>query len=329
MLTTKINEILNIKYPILMGGMQWLSKAEFVASVSNAGGLAFITASTFRTPQELQSEIRKAKELTEKPFGVNISMLPDVSSGEQTQQFLDVTIAEKIKVIETSGRSPEELIPKAKDNGIKVIHKVPAGRYALSAEKAGADAVILVGYEAGGHPGLDQVGTFVNLQSAIKMVKIPVIAAGGICDGAGLAAVLMLGAQGAMMGTRFLATKESPVHQNLKDWMIQAKVTDTIITQRTIRNAFRCIRNEHAYQVLGMEESGATLKELLPVISGALGRRAWEEGHLNDASVAMGQDVGLIDDLPSVQELLDRIMKDAEERIKMAGEYIHELKTEG
>jgi len=315
---TRITELLGIEYPILMGGMQWISRAEFVAAVSQAGGLAFISSSSFQEPEELRAEIRKARRLTQKPIGVNISMLPDVSSGEKTMDYLQVAVEEQIPVIETAGRSPEDLVPVAKRHGVKVIHKVPAARFAVKAEKAGVDAVVIVGYEAGGHPGMDKVGTMVVLQNTVQAVTVPVIAAGGICNGQSMLAALVMGAEGVTMGTRLLATEESPIHSKCKDWMLTAKETDTIITQKSIRNAFRCVRNPHAYQVLGMEQEGTTLKELLPHISGRHALSAWYEGDMERGQLAMGQDVGLIHDVPMIRELFLRMeteMEEARDRI--------------
>jgi nitronate monooxygenase len=317
---TRITELLGIQYPILCGGMQWLSRAELAAAVSNAGGLGFLTAATFTSKADLVSEIRKTKALTDKPFGVNISMLPEVVKGELTDEFVAAVIEEKVPVVETAGRSPEPLIPVLKKAGVKLLHKVTAARFAKKAESLGVDAVILVGYEAGGHPGLDQVGTFVNLPQTVRQLKIPVIAAGGVCDGHSLAAALAMGAEGVLMATRFMASQECPVHPAVKEWMVQASETDTMITQRSIRNAFRCIRNEHALMVLGMEQGGATLKDLLPVIGGGRGRKALMEGAINNASIPMGQCVGYISEIQTVKEIIDTMVDEA----KQAAERLHQ-----
>jgi len=312
-LKTRITELLGIQYPILCGGMQWLSRAELAASVSNAGGLGFITAASFSSKADLVAEIRKARTLTAKPIGVNISMLPEVVKGELTVEFIEAVIEENIPVVETAGRSPDEFLPKFKEAGVKVLHKVTAARFAKKVEALGVDAVILVGYEAAGHPGLDQVGTFVNLPKTVQELKIPVIAAGGIADGRGLAAALALGAEGVLMATRFMATPECIIHQNIKEWMLQAKETDTMIIQRSIRNAFRCVCNDHARLILGMEQSGATLKDLLPYIGGGRGRKAFTEGNMDGAALPMGQCVGLFDELQTVKEIIDTMVKDAQE----------------
>lgn len=320
MIKTRATQLFGVKHPIILSGMQWITKAEMVAAVCEAGGFGFISSQSFDSINELRGEIEKCRNLTDKPFGINISMLPDVSAGEKVDEILNLAASEKITMIETSGRSPDLIIQKARILGIKIIHKVASAKHAVSAEKAGVDAVILVGYEAGGHPGMDQVGTFINLPSAISAVNIPVIAAGGMCDGKSLIAALALGAEGIAMGTRFIATKESPVHNVIKDWIIQSKETDTIIVQRTIKNAIRCIKNDQSYKILGMETFGSSLKELLPYISGQKGKLAWENGDLNNAILPMGQCIGLINDLPSIAEVLENIIMDAESVIKNLGD---------
>ena len=307
----KIADLLGCEYPILMGGMQWITKADFVANVANGGGFAFISASSFSDPQELAFEIEKTHLLTDKPFGVNLSMLPGTDSSEIINGYMDVIIREKVTVIETSGRSPRELVDKAKNAGIKVLHKVTSVRHAISAEKLGVDAIVAVGYEAGGHPGMSQVGTFVTLPSVLSAVNVPVIAAGGIHDGRSMAASMVLGACGVLMGTRFLATKEAPIHNDCKNWIVKASEADTIIVQRTIRNALRCIKNNHALYVLGLESTHATFEELYPFISGKLGKDAWETGITEGALLAIGQCIGTIQDIPSVGELISRIIRDA------------------
>lgn len=316
MFKTRITEMLGIEYPILMGGMQWLSRAEFVASVSNAGGTAFITAVSFPTIKELRAEIRKAKDLTDKPFGVNISMLPGMQSGEITNQYFELVVEEGVKFVETSGRSPEAFIPPLKEAGVKVIHKVPAIRYAKKAEKVGADAVTVVGFECGGHPGMDDVTSLVLLPRAAQEIKIPIVAAGGFADGGGLVSALALGADAIMMGTRFMATKECMAHDAFKDWLIKADETSTMIIERSIRNAARVIKNKAAQEVLEMENKGATLAELMTVIAGKIGLKALKDGDIEGATIACGQCVGLINDVPTVKELIDRIVSEAEEAQK-------------
>lgn len=313
---TKITEMLGIEYPVLMGGLQWISRAEFVASISNAGGISFLTAATHPDKQSFINEIRKCRTLTGKPFGVNISMLPELTSAELTMEYVDAAIEEKVPVVETSGRDPAPLIGPLKKAGIKVIHKVTSPKHALSAQKAGADAVVVLGYEGAGHPGMDQVGTFVNLPKAVSVLDIPVIAAGGVCDGKSLAAALALGAEGVLMGTRFIATKECPVHDNLKNWIVNADITDTIIIQRSIRNASRAIKNDRALAVLGLEQTGVRIGDLMPYISGKIGLAAMQDGNIDKAVLTSGQCAGRIDSVVSVADLIPGIVADAETCIK-------------
>lgn len=318
---SRISKLLGIDTPILLGGLQWISRAEFVAAVSTAGGTGFIPAATMGSEKGLRNEIQKARQLTDKPFGVNISMLPDANSGS-CEWIINVLVSEKIPFVETSGRLDLQLISSLKEHGIKIIHKLTLPEHAVSAEKAGVDAIVLVGYEGGGHPGMGQVGTFVNLPKTIESVSVPVIAAGGICDGKSMAAAFLLGAEGVMMGTRFIATEECPVHDNYKKWILNADITDTIIIQRSIRNAFRAINNEKAQQVLGLEQTGITLKELFPYISGKKGFEAIKSGDMNSAVLTAGQCAGRIHEILSVEELLQKINRDCESAIKQTAQIL-------
>lgn len=313
MFNTRITKMLGIEYPILQGGMQWLAKAELVSAVSNAGGLGFITAVSFATVQELREEIHKTREMTDKPFGVNISMLPVLMPGDLTDAYVDLVCEEGIPVVETAGRNPEPYVPRFKAAGVKLFHKVPAVRFARKAESVGADAVIVVGFECGGHPGMDDVPSLIVLPKAVKELGVPVIAAGGFCDGASLIAALALGAEGVLMGTRFMATVESPMHDNFKQWMVEAQETDTMVVERSIRNAARIMKNDAALTVARMEKEGATLEDLLPVIAGRVGREAYLSGDINLGAIACGQAVGRVHEIKSVAELMDEIIGDARE----------------
>lgn len=310
---TKLTEMLGIEYPILQGGMQWLARAEFVAAVSEAGCLGFITAASFPSKQELRDEIRKAKNLTDKPFGVNVSMLPGLAAGDMTDQYFEVIIDEKIPVVETSGRSPEPYIPPLKKAGVKLIHKVPAVRFAQKAQSVGADAVTIVGFECAGHPGMDDVTTFILIPRAVETLNIPVIAGGGIANARTFLAALALGASGVVMGTRFVATQECIIHPNFKEWIVSAKETDTMMIERSIRNAARVMHNKAAEKVAEMEARGATLEELMTVISGQVGREAMLSGDLNGSTFAVGQVAGLIHDIKPVKEVVKSIVNEAEE----------------
>ena len=312
MFKTRITEMLGIQHPILQGGMQWLAKAELVAAVSNAGGLGFITAVSFSTPDELRAEIRKTRSMTDKPFGVNISMLPVFMPGDLTEIYMDVACEEGIPVLETAGRNPEPYIAKLKSAGVKLIHKVPAVRFAKKAESIGVDAVTVVGFECGGHPGMDDVPSLIVLPKAALALSIPVIAAGGFCDGRSLVAALSLGAEAILMGTRFMASAESPMHDNFKQWMVEAQETDTMIVERSIRNAARIMKNEAAQTVARMEAEGAGLSELLPVIAGKVGLEAYLSGDIQRGTIACGQVVGRIHEIKSVREIMDDIIAEAE-----------------
>lgn len=311
-LSTRITEMLGIRYPIIQGGMQWLSNARFAAEVSNAGGLGMITAASHASQESLRNEIRAAKDLTDKPFGVNISMLPEITSGDMTWDYVETVIEEQVPVVETSGRSPEPYIGALRQAGIRVIHKVPAVRYAKKAEALGVDAVTIVGFECGGHPGMDDVTTLILVPRAAESLSIPVIAGGGIADARGLVAALALGAEGVVMGTRFVATKECIAHPHFKEWMVKAQETDTIMILRSIRNAMRVAKNAAAQRALEMEEQGASLPELLTVVGGQIGRKALFEGDLEGGTFAIGQAIGLIHEIKSVREVIEDMVQEAE-----------------
>lgn len=304
---TTLTELLGIRFPIFLGGLQWISRASFVATVANAGGGAFLTAASFSSPDDLREEIRRTRALTSAPFGVNISMLPEAAPGELAMEFARVAAQEKIPFVETSGRLPTELIPLLKAADIRIIHKAVVIRHAQRAQEAGVDAVVIVGSEGGGHPGMEQVGTFVKLPAAVDALSIPVIAAGGICDRRGFLAASALGAKGVMMGTRWLATVECPVHPAVKQWIVDARITDTLLIQQSLRNPIRAINNAQARKVLALEEAGAGLPELLPFISGKLGRKALENGQLDEAILTAGQCAGLIHQILPVQEVIDQL----------------------
>ncbi len=316
MFETRITRLLGIKYPIIQGGLIWLANAELAAAVSNAGGLGMITAGSYLDKEELRAELRKAKSLTDKPVGVNITLEP-ARRRRPVEQYIDVVIEEGIKIVETSGYSPEPYMKRLKGAGIKVIHKAAgAVRFARTAEAIGCDAVSIIGYECGGHPGMDDTSTLVLVRAALEAVKIPVIAGGGFADAAGFAAALALGADGVLMGTRFMATQESPVHPRFKEWLLRAQETDVVVTQRSIGAPARVLKNELALRVLEMEKQGAALEELLPLISGENKQHAYFDGELEAGVVECGQVVGLIHDMPTVKELVERIVGGAREIIR-------------
>jgi len=312
---TRITELLGIKYPIIQGGMIWLSRAELAAAVSNAGGLGIITSANLATRDELRDEIRRTKSLTDKPFGVNINLAP-TTHPVNTEEYIDIIIEEGINVVETSGQSPEPYMKQLKGGDVKLLHKVPgAVRYAEWAEHIGCDAISIIGYECGGHPGPDDTGSMVLIRATAEAVKIPMVAGGGIADAPGFVAALALGADGILMGTRFMATRECPAHPKFKEWLINAKETDTFITQRSIRAPSRNLRNEPALKVLEMESKGATLEELLTITAGENAQRVYFEGELDAGTVECGQVVGIVHDCPTVKEVVDGIIQGAEEII--------------
>ena len=311
MLRTRITEMLGIEYPVIQGGMMWLATAELAAAVSNAGGLGIIAALSCEDGDGLRKEIDKCRRLTDKPFGVNISMLPDLATDERIEELVDAVAGEQVTAVETAGRTPEPYLPRLKRAGIKVIHKCTSVRHAQTAERLGVDAVVIVGFEAAGHPGMDEVTTFILLQKASRAVTIPVIVAGGIFDARGFVAALALGAEGVLMGTRFMLTRECWAHERIKAWLTKATELDTMIIERSINNAARVIKNEPAARTLAMEERGATLAELLTVISGRLARQAYQAGDRDAGVISCGQVIGLIDTVPAVKEVMVEIIDGA------------------
>jgi nitronate monooxygenase len=309
MLETRITKLFGIKYPIICGGMFWVGRAELIAALANAGGLGFLTAATYPTIDELKDDIHKARDLTDQPIGLNINLFASVRA-QPIEKWVEVTIEEKIPVVETSGSSPAAVVEALHAGGVKIMHKVPGVRYARSAERLGVDAVCVVGHEAGGHPGMDEVGTLVMLPAAADAVKIPLVAGGGFADGRGLMAALALGADAVLMGTRFMATKECRGHSAFKEWMVHAAETDTVYCMKSINNPSRLAKNAPVEKVIEMEKRGATLEEMLPVIM-RQGPDVVDTGLMDDGLVSMGQSVGLVHDVPTVKELVDRIMEEA------------------
>ncbi|WP_338421084.1 NAD(P)H-dependent flavin oxidoreductase [Mesobacillus harenae] len=311
---TRITKLLGIEYPIICGGMFQVGRAELAAAVSEAGGLGIITSKTQVSPEGLRSEIHKVKSLTKKPFAVNLNLFPS-QTATPNEDFIDVLIDEGVKIVETSGRSPKELMPKLKENGFIVLHKVAGVKYAVSAEKLGVDAVIIVGNETGGHPGMSDVGTLVMLPRIVDSVKIPVIAGGGYADGRGLVSALAFGAEGIVMGTRFMATEEAPIHENVKQWMVEADETNTIVIQRNIGSPSRVALNEISKEVDRLENEGATIEQLLPLITGQRAKQVYFEGDLNGGIWSCGQSVGLIKEILSIKDLFAQMAAEANKSI--------------
>lgn len=316
MFQTRITQLLGIRYPIIQGGLQWLATAQLASAVSEAGGLGLISSLSFPNQDALRREVRRMRELTKKPFGLNLSMLPELAKGDRSEEILKVILEEGVPVVETSGRSPEPFVERLKKEGIKLIHKVPSVRFARKAESIGADAVTIVGFECGGHPGMDDVTSLVLIPRVVDSVKIPVIAGGGIADARGFLAAITLGAEGVVMGTRFVPTHECPAHPRIKEWFVKARETDTLMIQRSIRNAARVIKNRAAEKTLSMEQRGASLEELLTVVSGQMGQKALQEGDLEGAIIACGQCVGLIHEVKSVKEVIEETVQGAQTILK-------------
>lgn len=315
---TRVTEMLGIKYPIIQGGMQWVGRAELASAVSNAGGLGILTALTQPTPEDLYREIQRCHEMTDKPFGVNLTILPTINPVPYAE-YADAAIRGGIKVIETAGRSPEEFMPLFKANGVRVIHKCTSVRHSLKAQSLGVDAVSVDGFECAGHPGEDDITNLILLPVAKAVMDIPMIASGGIGDAQGLVAAFALGAEGINMGTRFVATKEAPVHENVKQAMVDADERQTALIFRSLNNTARVFRNGIAKQVLEIEgRDGKTdFADLQPLVAGVRGRTSvLEEGDIEDGIWSAGMVIGLINDIPSCQELLDRMVSDAKAIIK-------------
>ena len=309
---TEITEMLGIEHPILCGGMQWISRADIVAAVANAGGIGFLTAESLETPEDLRKEIKRVRDLTDKPFGVNLSMVPEFGLPERTLKFCDVVVEEGVNVVETAGRSPEPLMPKLKEGGIKVIHKLTSVRHALSAQRLGVDAVTMIGFGSGGHIGNDNVGSYILIPKAVAALNIPVIAGGGICNGRGFLAALAMGADAVLMGTAFMMTRECRIHQNIKDRLLETKETDTALLLTTVMNPIRCMKNKLADECLAIEAEGAGFEEVIKTVAGGKGQIAYDNGDPDGAPIACGQIAGLIDEIKSVGQVIEDIITEAD-----------------
>jgi NAD(P)H-dependent flavin oxidoreductase YrpB (nitropropane dioxygenase family) len=320
---TRITELLGIQYPIVQGGMQWVGRAEMAAAVSNAGGLGMLTGLTQPTPQALRAEIERTRSMTSKPFGVNLTILPSVNPPPYAE-YVEAIIDSGVKVVETAGNSPKEFIVRFKENGVKILHKCTSLRHALSAERNGVDVVSIDGFECAGHPGEDDVGGMVLIPLAARALKIPVIASGGIADGRGLAAALVLGAEGVNMGTRFCATVEAPIHHSIKEALVGATERETNLIFRTLHNTGRVLKTPVSNEVVSLErrDGGCEFKDIQHLVSGQKGRLALETGDLNAGLVWAGQVVGLIDDIPTCAQLLERMIAECREQLGVASRFL-------
>ena len=314
---TRITELFGIAHPIIQGGMHFVGFAELAAAVSNAGGLGIITGLTQRTPELLANEIRRCRELTDKPFGVNLTFLPVLKSPDYPG-YIRAIVEGGVKIVETAGNNPQRWLPALHQAGIKVIHKCTSVRHSLKAEAIGCDAVSVDGFECGGHPGEDDIPNFILLPRAADVLTIPFVASGGMADGRSLVAALALGADGINMGTRFIATKEAPVHQNVKQAIVAASELDTRLVMRPLRNTERVLTNAAVERLLQKERTlGANLKfeDIVEEVAGVY-PRIMLEGDMQAGAWSCGMVAGLIHDVPTVRELIDRIMREAEGLIR-------------
>lgn len=307
---TPFTQLLNIKYPIVQGGMQWVGTAGLVSAVSNAGGLGILTALTQPSPEALRREIARVKDLTDKPFGVNLTILPTLKPVPY-KEYIDAIIESNVKIVETAGRSPEEHMPAFKAANIKVIHKCTSPKHALKAQEIGVDVVSIDGFECAGHVGETDIPGLILIPTTVPLLKIPVIASGGFADGRGLVAALALGASGINMGTRFMCTQESPIHNNIKNAIVQGNELDTILILRSLRNTSRVRRNGVSERVVELENEGAGIETIAPWVAGVRGREVYENGDIERGIWSAGLVQGLINDVPSCEELIERIMVDA------------------
>jgi nitronate monooxygenase len=313
---TRFTELAGIEHPIVQGGMMWVGRAELASAVSNAGGLGLLTALTQPTPDDLRREIDRCRTMTDKPFGVNLTILPSVTPPPYAE-YRKAIIESGIKIVETAGHKPQEHVDDFKAHGIKVVHKCTAVRHALSAERMGVDAISIDGFECAGHPGEDDIPGLILIPAAADKLKIPMIASGGFGDGRGLAAALALGADGINMGTRFCATKEAPIHANVKQFLVANDERATNLIFRQFHNTGRVSKNAVSDQVVEISSRpGAVFEDIRPLVSGARGRVALETGDLEAGLIWAGQVQGLIHDIPTCAELLGRIVRDAEAIIR-------------
>jgi NAD(P)H-dependent flavin oxidoreductase YrpB (nitropropane dioxygenase family) len=316
MIKTPITEMFGIERPIVQGGLMWIATAQLASAVANAGGIGFMTALTFQEAEDLRKEIRKCRKMTNKPFGVNLTFLPSLRTIDYPA-YIKVCMEEGIQFIETAGRNPEPYMEQLKSAGIKVVHKCTSVRHAVKAEKIGCDAVSIDGFEAAGHPGEDDVTSLILIPLTRDAIKIPIIASGGFANGRGLVGCLGLGADGMNMGTRFVATREAPVHDNVKQALVNHGERDTRLIMRTLRNTERVLHNPIVDKVLEIESRGNTkIEDIVPYVSGLVGKEMLEDGQMDKGVLSVGQSMGFIRDIPTCRELLDGIMKEAEEIIQ-------------
>lgn len=314
---TAVTELLGIRYPIIQGGMQWVGYAELASAVSNAGGLGILTALTQPTPDDLRREIERCRGMTDKPFGVNLTILPSIKPPPYAE-YIAAIVDSGIKIVETAGNNPRDFAPRFKEHGITVIHKCTSLRHALSAERSGVDVISIDGFECAGHPGEDDVTNLILVPAAARACRIPVVASGGIADGYQMAACLAMGAQGVNMGTRFMLTQESPIHPKVKEALIAASERDTNLIFRTMKNTSRVFRNAVSDEVVAMEKQGAAFEDIRHLVAGARGRNAMQTGEVDTGIVSAGMVIGLIDDVPTCADLIGRMVRECREALASA-----------
>ena len=320
MIRTRFTEEFGVRHPIVQGGMMWVGRAELAAAVSETGALGIITGLTQPTPEDLVKEIARCREMTDQPFGVNLTILPAIEPPPYAE-YRQAIVESGVKIVETAGSNPKDHLPVFHEAGIKVIHKCTSVRHAIKAEQLGVDAVSIDGFECAGHPGEDDVPGLVLIPAAAAKLSIPILASGGIADARGMVAALALGADGANMGTRFMCTAESPVDEAVKQQIVANTELDTKLIFRTLRNTARVAANAISAEVVAKEADGAEFSDLQHLVSGARGRKVFEDGDMDAGIWSAGQCQGLIDDIPTVAELVDRMMTEAEEIItgRLAG----------
>ena len=315
MLKTRITDLFGIEHPVIQGGMQWVGYAELVSAVSNAGALGILTALTQPTPEDLTKEIARTREMTDKPFGVNLTVLPTINPPPY-EEYAQAIVGSGVKIVETAGRSPEPFMELFKEYDVKVIHKCTSVRHALKAQSVGVSAITIDGFECAGHPGEDDIPSLVLLPQAAEALDVPVAGCGGFSDAKSLVAALALGGEAIVMGTRFMATTEAGIHQNVKDKMTEADELSTNLMFRTMHNTARVFKNSISDQVVEIESSGsATFEDVKDLVAGQRGRVVFEEGDLEHGIWSAGISVARVKDVPSCQEMVSRLVSDAEKII--------------
>ncbi|MEC5423254.1 nitronate monooxygenase [Virgibacillus sp. C22-A2] len=309
---TAITRLFEIQYPIIQGGLQGIGRSPLVSKVSEAGGLGLITAGSFDTKKDMLDDIQATRRLTDKPFGINIA----IGIRRPMDEFVEGAMEAEVPVVFTSGNNPEPFIDQLKSKGIKVVHVAPSIRFAKKAESLGCDAVVVNGYEGGGHPGKEDTTSLTIVQKAVKELSIPVIAAGGFSTGKSMLAALALGAEGVQMGTRFLLSKEAVLHNRVKKQLVSMQENGTILVKKSIGKTARVWKNEHSIELADIEEKGASLEEILPYINGESYTKLIRDGDLNSGIIALGQTVGLIDSIQSAEAIIQEIIADYEAQLK-------------